>query len=144
LRETGWVLRLHFVGGCFFLTLKCETITSRSYKIRREVETQIENGERLSRILRMLGLRRHSARKDIAPYMGYKGSSGSQQLAYDDTPFRNYIELEGPKLWIDQTARQLGCQRKDYITVGYPTLYSTQSKESGGPLSKLLPRIPEA
>ena len=64
----------------------------------------------------------------------------TQQLAYDETPFVNYIELEGPKRWIDQTARQLGYQRKGYITVGYRTLYSLRSKESRRPPSKLLPR----
>jgi hypothetical protein len=54
-------------------------------------------------------------------------------------PFGNYIEVEGPKRWIDQTARQLAYQRKDYITVGYPTFYSLRGKESRRPPSKLLP-----
>jgi hypothetical protein len=72
---------------------------------------------------------------------GCRGSSGSRQLAYDETPFGNYIELEGPKRWIDQTARQLGYQRKDYITLGYPTLYSLWRRESEQPASKLHSRF---
>jgi len=57
LRKAGWVLRLRIVLGCCILRLKCGPVASRSYKIRREIETAIENGERLSRILRMPGMR---------------------------------------------------------------------------------------
>ena len=144
LRKAGWVLRLRFVDGCCFLTLKCGPVASRSYKIRREVETQIANGERLSRILQMLGARETLRYERYRTVYGHRRSSGSRQLAYDETPFGNYIEIEGPKRWIDQTARQLGYERKDYITLGYPTLYSMRRKESGRPASKLLPRVREA
>jgi adenylate cyclase, class 2 len=124
LRKASWVLRLRFAGGGCILTLKCGPVASRSYKIRREIETEIANGERLSRILRTLGMPETLRYQRYHTVYGCRGSSGSRQLAYNETPFGNYIELEGPKRWIDQTARQLGYQRKDYITLGYPTLYS--------------------
>ena len=141
LRKARWALRLRFVKGCCLLTLKCGPVASRSYKIRREIETEIENGERLSRILQMLGMRETLRYERYRTVYGHRASSGSRQLAYDETPFGNYIEIEGPKRWIDQTARQLGYQRKDYITLGYPTLYSLQRKESGRPATKLVSRF---
>jgi len=116
------VLRLRIVLGCCILSLKCGPVASRSYKIRREIETAIENGERLSRILRMPGMRETLRYQRYRNVYGQRDSSRSRQLAYDETPFGNYIELEGPKPWIDKTARQLDYQRKDYITLGYPTL----------------------
>ena len=122
LRKAGWVLRLRIVLGCCILSLKCGPVASRSYKIRREIETAIENGERLSRILRMPGMRETLRYQRYRNVYGQRDSSGSRQLAYDETPFGNYIELEGPKRWIDKTARQLDYQRKDYIPLGYPTL----------------------
>ena len=73
-----------------------------------------------------------------------RGSFGSRHLAYDETPFGNYLELEGPKRWIDQIARQLGYDRKEYITLGYPTLYSMQRKGSGRRASQWPSRVREA
>jgi len=143
LRKAGWVLRLRFAEGGYLLTLKCGPVASPSYKVRQEVETQIGNGERLSRILQMLGVRETFRYERYRTVYGHRGSSGTRQLAYDETPFGNYIELEGPRRWIDQTAGQLGYQRSDYITLGYPTLYSMRRKRRGRP-SKLLSRVHEA
>ncbi len=136
LRKAGWALRLRFVDGCCLLTLKSGAVASRSYKIRREIETEVKDGERLSEILQRLGMReafRYEKHRTVYGRGGSAYSSGSRQLAYDETPVGNYIELEGPKRWIDEIARQLGYQHEDYITVGYPTLYSMRRSENGGP-----------
>jgi len=143
LRNAGWVLRLRFVEGSCFLTLKCRSVASGSYKIRREVETEIGDGQRLSRILRMLGMGETLRYERYRTVYGHRGSSGSPHLAYDETPLGNYLELEGPKRWIDHTAGQLGYNRKDYITLGYPTLYSLRRKGSGRPASKRPSRVRE-
>jgi hypothetical protein len=42
------------------------------------------------------------------------------------------------------TRSRWGYQGKDYITVGYPALYSMRRKESGRPAGKLLSRVREA
>ncbi len=141
LRKAGWVLRLRFVDGCWFLTLKCGVVASRSYKVRREIETEIKDGERLGRILQMLGMREAFRYEKHRTVYGRKIAadwSGSRQLAYDETPVGNYVELEGPKCWIDEVARQLGYRRVDYVTVGYPTLYSMRRRENGRPAGNLL------
>jgi len=144
LRNAGWVLRLRFVEGSCSLTLKSGPVASRSYKIRREVETEIGNGQRLSRILQMLGMGETLRYERYRIVYARRGSFGSRHLAYDETPFGNYLELEGPKRWIDQIARQLGYDRKDYITLGYPTLYSMQRKGSGRRASQWPSRVREA
>jgi adenylate cyclase, class 2 len=143
LRKAGWVLRLRFADGGCLLTLKCGPVASRSYKIRREVETPIGSGERLSRILQMLGMQETLRYERYRTLFAHRRSSATRQLAYDETPFGNYIELEGPKRWIDQTAQLLGYLRTDYITLGYPTLYSMGRKDSGRPTGKLRLRVPE-
>ncbi len=76
---------------------------------------------------------RYEKHRTVYGRRGSAYASGSRQLAYDETPVGNYIELEGPKCWIDEIARQLGYQHEDYITVGYPTLYSMRRSENGGP-----------
>jgi hypothetical protein len=98
--------------GCCFLTLKCGPVASSSYKIRRELETQ-NGGERLSRILRRLGpwgIR--SATRDIAPYMGTRGRPGTNNWPMTKRP--SVVTSSSRRAVApDQTARQLGYQRKD-------------------------------
>ena len=52
-------------------------------------------------------------------------------MVYDQTPVGDYIELEGPGSWIDRVARQLGYQRKDYITASYAALYYLWCRKHG-------------
>jgi predicted adenylyl cyclase CyaB len=136
LRKAGWVLRLRFIddGHCF-LTLKCGAVASRLYKIRPEIETEVKDGRQLAAILEGLGLRETFCYEKYRTVYGRKlaldSSSRSGQLAYDETPFGNFIELEGSKHWIDSMAREMGYQRADYITVGYPTLYSEWRRQNG-------------
>jgi adenylate cyclase, class 2 len=47
----------------------------------------------------------------------------------DETPIGNYLELEGPPRWIDQTARLLGFTHADYITRSYGYLYLAYCRE---------------
>jgi len=132
LRKAGWALRLRLVDGSCLLTLKSGAVASRSYKIRREIETKVDDGERLSQILKMLGMRESFRYEKHRTIYGCEGSAESHHLAYDETPVGNYIELEGPRRWIDEISRKLGYQRKDFVTLGYPTLYSQGRKRHNG------------
>ena len=40
-----------------------------------------------------------------------------------ETPIGDYIELEGPPAWIDDTAQRLGYAEMDYITATYADLF---------------------
>ena len=53
------------------------------------------------------------------------------QVAYDETPIGNYLELEGPEKWIDEVATRLGYSRQDYITSSYLALYFQKCREEG-------------
>jgi len=144
LRGAGWVIRLCFVLGSCFLTLKCGPVTSRSYKISGEVETEIGNGRTAEQNLADAWQGETLRDEMYRTVYAHRGSFGSPHLVYDETPFGNYLELEGPKRWIDQTARQLGYDRNDFITLGYPTLYSTRRKGSRRPANKWPPPVREA
>lgn len=132
LRKAGWALRLRLVDGGCLLTLKSGAVASRSYKIRREIETEVRHGRHLSQILRMLGMYESFRYEKHRTIYGRKGSPESQHLAYDETPVGNYLELEGPRRWIDEIAGKLGYHREEFITVGYPTLYLTHQKREDG------------
>src|SRR5208337_3001135 len=126
LRKARRLLRLRFVGDECLLTFKGAPLRSRDYKVRREIETHVEDGHRLREILLLLGLREvfsyEKFRTVYAP-RGKRDVADAPHVVFDETPIGNYLELEGPQRWIDEVARQLGYARRDYITESYAALY---------------------
>ena len=108
------------------LTYKGAPLRSRDYKIRREIETHVEDGHRLGEILLLLGLREvfsYEKFRTIYAPRGKRDVAEAPQVVFDETPIGNYLELEGPQRWIDEVARQLGYSRREYITESYAALY---------------------
>jgi adenylate cyclase class 2 len=118
LRRQGQLLRLRKYGDQWVLTHKSKSKAGR-HKIRRELETDVENGERMDAILRALG---------YAPTFRYEKyraewSDGAGHVLLDETPIGVFGEIEGTARWIDRTARALGIQSADYITQTYADLF---------------------
>ena len=135
LRNSGSLLRLRFVDGRCTLTFKEATEASKSYKIRLEIETAVEHGEELRQVLKRLGLKetfRYEKYRTIYRRLGADGVPEVWDLSLDETPIGTYVELEGPKRWINEVAGQLGFKRADYLTEGYVTMYFRQRKASDG------------
>jgi adenylate cyclase class 2 len=139
------LLRLRFAGGEDLLTFKGPPLRTRRYGSRREIETRVEDGVLLREVLKSLGLkqvfvyekyRTIYARRRGGPCAspkaeGNKADHGLPQVAYDETPIGNYLELEGPEKWIDAVATRLGYSSRDYITSTYLALYSRKCREEG-------------
>jgi adenylate cyclase, class 2 len=122
LRGRGDVLRLRQYGETWVLTHKTKSQSeSGPHKTRIETETRVDNGEKMEAILRAL---------QFAPSFRYekfraewKGSNG--HVVIDETPIGTFGEIEGPPGWIDSVARDLGIDRKDYITETYAGLFNS-------------------
>ena len=118
LRKRGELLRLRQYGPAWVLTHKDKGNAGR-HKARVELETQVSSGKKMDAILRALGFR---------PTFRYEKfrtewSDGTGNVVVDETPIGNLGEVEGPSRWIDQTAKRLGIQRKNYITQSYAELF---------------------
>jgi adenylate cyclase class 2 len=126
LRKARCLVRLRFAGDQGLLTYKGAPLRSRDYKIRREIETHVEDGHSLREILLLLGLREvfgyEKFRTTYVP-RGKRDGEDAPNLVFDETPIGNFLELEGPQRWIDEVARHLGYTRRDYITESYAALY---------------------
>lgn len=130
LRTSRCVLRLRRASRQWLLTFKGPPAASSRYKSRIEIETQVEDGKLLHAILDGLGLQkafRYDKYRTVYTPCGGRGA----MLVLDETPVGNYLELEGPEAWIDQTAQQLGCVREDYITASYAALYRNHCEARG-------------
>lgn len=118
-------LRLRSAGGKHWLTFKGSPKASQKYKVREELETAVADGEQLRRILTALEF------EPVFEYEKYRTSyhhgtgkprRKSPSVAFDQTLVGVYLELEGPRSWIDRVARQLGFDKADYITASYVAL----------------------
>jgi adenylate cyclase class 2 len=138
LRHARSVLRLRFERARNLVTFKGAPLDSPGYKVRREIETEVKDGRRLKEAFEALGLREvfryekyrtayAARRRRKSSASGHAGQSG--QVVYDETPIGNFIELEGPKRWIDALAHQFGYGRNDYVTASYVALYLAKCAE---------------
>lgn len=129
LRGSRRLLRLRHHGGKWKLTYKGPPRENTVHKVRPEIETDVSDGERFLRIMEQLGYRevfRYEKRRST-----YRQKTGSAVAAFDVTPIGDYIELEGPRAWIDRTARALGYSPADYITASYSMLYLQHCQRTG-------------
>lgn len=129
LRQSRRLLRLRRIAGRWILTFKGPPAPDTRYKARTEIELEIGRGERLIQILAQLGYRPVFVYEKIRSNYQQAGSSGIASL--DRTPIGLFLELEGPRAWIDRTAKALGFTRQDYITKSYAALYVDYCRERG-------------
>lgn len=125
LRKKGELLRLRKYGDQWVLTHKAKGEGGR-HKVRVELETPVENGERMEGILRALG---------FAPTFRYEKyraewGDGTGHVVLDETPIGRFGEIEGPPRWIDRTAKALGIVPADYITQTYADLFFTWKRKT--------------
>src|SRR6267142_6064375 len=121
LRRREALLRLREYGSRWTLTYKDRSgRQSGRHKSRREIETKVENGEAMGRIIEAVGFspsfRYEKFRSEWADSNGH--------VVIDETPIGNFGEIEGQAKWIDRTAKLLGITPRDYITLSYAELFS--------------------
>lgn len=128
------LLRLRQEGQQWLVTFKGAPLGSREYKIRREIETVVSDGPAVRELLEALGFLeafRYEKFRTVYSTSSRPTRGATKLLLVDETPIGDYLELEGPKRWIDQVARKLGYQRDEYITASYASLYHQKCEELG-------------
>ena len=81
----------------------------------------MSEGPAFVEILERLGYRPSFAYEKFRTTFKSPGEDGIVTL--DETPIGDFLELEGPGYWIDQTDVRLGFGPADYITSSYAALY---------------------
>jgi len=121
LRQSRRLLRLRHAAGRWLLTFKGTPEQDARYKARPETEVEIGDGGRFQAILAELGYRPVFIYEKIRSNYRQAHSRGIASL--DRTPIGTFLELEGPRAWIDRTAVALGFSPAGYITRSYASLY---------------------
>jgi adenylate cyclase, class 2 len=134
LRKAKCLLRLRSENGRHRVTYKGAPQRSRRYKVRPEQEIEIGKPEPIRSILGALGFRevfRYEKYRTTYALGAAAAREGRGLAEFDETPIGTYLELEGPKPWIDKMAKRLGYGPGDYITASYVALYESYCKERG-------------
>jgi adenylate cyclase class 2 len=127
LRRRGALLRLREYDRRWTLTYKDKSGPQLGrHKSRREIETQVDNGEAMAQVLEALGFR------PSFRYEKYRTewSDSNGHVVIDETPIGNFGEIEGPPKWIDATARHLNISVKSYLKDSYAELFATWKRKT--------------
>ena len=103
-------------------------------KVREEIETGVEDGALLLRLLERAGFRvwfRYQKRREEFTCDGVV-------VAIDDTPCGVFAEIEGAEGGVAQVARALGRTPDDYIVASYRTLYEADCARHGRPVADMV------
>ena len=127
LRRREALLRLREYGPRWTLTYKDRSgRQSGRHKSRREIETQVENGEAMGRIIEAVGFspsfRYEKFRSEWADSNGH--------VVIDETPIGNFGEIEGQAKWIDATAKRLNISIKSYMKESYAELFAAWKRKA--------------
>jgi adenylate cyclase class 2 len=144
LKSNGLLLRVRTSGKraaaaqgalCTFKGPAQETPTH--HKMRVEREFSASSADECLAVFAGIGYHpafRYEKYRTVFARRARKGEKGKQGLlTLDETPIGVFMELEGPALWIDRTARELGFSRDDYITMSYARMWERWREEHAIP-----------
>lgn len=119
LRNAGKLLRLRKDSGCR-LTYKCKSgLQTTDFKVLNELEVEVGDFDRMKAILLALGY--HTAQV----YEKWRRSFqwNGVWLCIDTLPFGHFLEIEGPRQAIRQTAQRLGLRWEHRIVGNYLAIF---------------------
>jgi adenylate cyclase class 2 len=128
LRRRGALLRLREYGPRWTLTYKDRAVPQGRHKSRRELETQIANGEAMAQVLEALGFQPSFRYEKYRSEWG--DGDGNGHVVVDETPIGNFGEIEGPPQWIDVTARRLSIPVESYLKESYAELFTAWKRKT--------------
>lgn len=129
LRQRGAILRIRQYGSKWTVTYKDKkgvVPESTGHKSRREIETEVQDGQALDQILEATGFQVAFAYEKFRS----EWSDGTGHVVIDETPLGTFGEIEGPPSWIDATARRLGITKSEYITASYGEIFLEWKKKT--------------
>jgi adenylate cyclase, class 2 len=125
LRGVRSILRLRHYAAQWVLTYKGTPEPDAFFKSRVELECTVSNAATMRAIFEELGygpvFRYQKYRTVYAPE--HRSRTAHFEIALDETPVGNFLEIEGSRSAIDRAAKALGYSRADYLTASYGALY---------------------
>jgi adenylate cyclase class 2 len=133
LSARGQVLRVRIETGHSYVTFKSPA-EHPTLKLREEIETGIEDGQRLVAIFLRSGFRIWFR------YQKYREEFSLDEviIAVDETPVGTFVEIEGSDRGIVAAVDALGRGPADYIVDSYRALFVRHCNERGVPVGDMV------
>lgn len=125
LKAADQLLRLRRSGARSTVTYKGPAARER-YKSREEIEFDVSDASNFELVLKRLGYTpgfRYEKYRTKFAGAHEPGIMTPGVITIDETPIGVFLELEGPRDWIDSTALRLGLSPSEYCTASYAALY---------------------
>jgi len=121
------LLRIRSAAGRHYVTFKGPPRPEGIFKSREELETGVEDGDVLFKVLERIGMR------VFFQYQKYRRefSRGDVHIAVDETPVGDYVELEGSESGIREVAQKLGVEEARFLRSSYYSLYVEHCRAHG-------------
>jgi adenylate cyclase class 2 len=148
IKASGLLLRVRVSGKrkagqtalCTFKGPATDTPTHHKQRVEREF--MASNADECLAVFAGIGYHpafRYEKYRTVFARRARRGEKGKQGLVtLDETPIGVFMELEGPALWIDRTAKELGFSRNDYITTSYARLWERWREEHAIPAGNMV------
>src|SRR4030095_4879747 len=136
----GAALRIRSVNGHGTVTYKGvvkETHESR-LKVREEIETAIDEPERLIELFERLGYHRSFRYQKYRTGYCIIINGRKLKVLLDETPMGDFIEIEGDEASVLNALDVAGFAEDDIIRKSYPELQASRCRERGVPLEDLV------
>jgi adenylate cyclase, class 2 len=114
------VIRLREFAGTVTFCYKGTAIEGL-HKTREELEVTVSDFDRAAVMLGRMGFRASFTYEKFRTEFQKPGDVGTIML--DETIVGDFLELEGPDEWIDETAARLGFDQAQYLNASYGRLY---------------------
>ena len=140
LLKEGAALRVRSVHGRGAVTYKGivrETHESR-LKVREEIETAVDEPDRLLELFERLGYRRSFRYQKYRTGYRVALAGGQLKVLLDETPMGNFIEIEGDETRVLNALDAAGFSAGDIIRESYPELQASRCRARGVPLEDLV------
>ncbi len=121
LAGSGCALRLRSYGGKSLLTFKGPVEADPLLKKREEIETRVERGNAVKKVLGRLGLVVSFGYRKTREILQMDHAGQPLQICLDHTPVGCFVEVEGEGEGIKQLAARFGWT--EFITKSYIDLY---------------------
>jgi adenylate cyclase class 2 len=140
LLNQGAALRVRAVDGHGWVTYKGTVQESATsiLKVREEIETAVDEPERMIELFERLSFRRAFRYQKYRTTYRLAVDGQELEVAFDETPMGNFIEIEGDESTVLRILEQAGFSAADSVRESYPELQASRCRRAGIPLEDLV------
>ena len=140
LLSRGAALRVRAVNRHGVVTYKGSVQESATsiLKVREEIETDLDEPERMIELFERLGFRRAFRYQKHRTTYTLTVDGQELEVAFDETPMGNFIEIEGDESTVLSILERAGFSAADSIRESYPELQASRCRRAGMPLEDLI------